>query len=102
MPDDHDNAVETRSVYAAHHAETSLAHLLTCLGIERPSPGWQTQLAPFAPVWAAMIAAGAAARAAVAAKERTGAAPLRMIGSAGLRPFLASNPGQRRGPVQLR
>jgi hypothetical protein len=74
MPADHDKAVELGSAYAVHHAETSLAHLLRCLGIERTSPDWQSQLAPFAPVWAAMIAAGATVQATVVAKERTGAA----------------------------
>lgn len=69
---DHDDAVERAAGYAAHHSETSLQHLLRCLDIERTDPAWRARLAPFAPVWAAMIAAAAAGHATLARDRRAG------------------------------
>lgn len=66
MLNDHDNHVEIATGFASHHAETSLRHLLACLDINRSLAGWQDRLSPFAPVWAAMIAAGAEGHAVLA------------------------------------
>ena len=60
MVPDHDAAVETAAAYAAHEAEVALTHLLRLLGIPRERGDLPAAVAPFAPVWAAMISAAAA------------------------------------------
>lgn len=56
---DHDAAVELASAHTAHAAKEALGDLLRLLGIGRDDPALAEKLAPFAPVWAAMIAAAA-------------------------------------------
>jgi hypothetical protein len=54
----------TRALYQAadtahDYALRSLTAMLKLLEIDRHKAGWQDKLAPFAPVWAAMITAAA-------------------------------------------
>jgi hypothetical protein len=70
----HDTAVETAASYAVHHAQQTLVHLLRELRIEREDADWRGKLAPFAPVWAAMIAAAAAGHRTIADAERADSA----------------------------
>jgi hypothetical protein len=75
--DDHDNLIEIAAGYAAHQAETSLAHLLAKLDINRSHAGWQDRLSPFAMVWSAMIAVGGGAHATMSASRWTLLLPFR-------------------------
>ena len=72
--EDHDNAVEIAANYAVHHAEKTLEHLLRELRIARDDVDWRVKLAPFAPVWAAMIAAAAAGHRTISDAERADSA----------------------------
>jgi len=66
----YDNAVEAGAACAVHQAEVTLRPLLACLGVDRASPNWRAEIAPFAPVWAAMITAAATNAGTVAATGR--------------------------------
>ncbi len=72
--ENHDDAVEITANYAVHHTEQSLVHLLRELRIERDDADWRGKLAPFAPVWAAMIGAAAAGHRTIADAERADSA----------------------------
>jgi len=52
-------AMEQASMTSHDYAMKALYDLCDLLGVKRGSKDWQDRLAPFAPVWAAMITAAA-------------------------------------------
>ena len=54
-----DTAMRQAWMTAGDYASNTQDGLLAMLDIDRKTKGWQEKLAPFAPVWAAMIAAAA-------------------------------------------
>ena len=54
------DAMRQAPMTASEYARDSLEQLCRMLDIDRKKKGWQQKLAPFAPVWAAMVKAAAA------------------------------------------
>ncbi len=59
MPMPAGNALRQASMTSHDYAMKALDDLVDMLGIDKKKATWRAQLAPFAPVWAAMIAAAA-------------------------------------------
>ena len=53
------DAMKQAPMTASEYARDSLEQLCLMLGIDRREKDWQAKLAPFAPVWAAMVRAAA-------------------------------------------